>query len=353
MKPSIRKILNFVFLFFTLGIVLWIGLKGNDMSDLANALSTLSPTYLLLCLLSWTLYLLADTMSVHYFLRKQGYNISFRHSLHSAIVGIYYCNVTPGASGGQPLQIYTLSKYNVPIGVSASAMAIKFIVFQLMLLVTGAVLWLTHIPFFSAYAGGSEWFVLLGYAVNFVSIGLVALMAISPSAVRWTIKFCIKVGVKLRVCKNPELAAIKWEGNCQSFLSSMRLIIRHPKQVLTQCGIAVFQLLSLMLSIVAIYHAYNLSGVSNIELVTMGVLLYIGASYTPLPGASGAQEGGFAVLFAKVFPPAKLFVALLLWRFTTYYLSVLVGAVVTTVSSVRGMRGADKKTKDDAANVSK
>lgn len=339
MKPSIKKLLNFVFLIFALGVILLIGLNGNDMSDLADALASIDPAYLTLCLLGWALYVLMDTLSVHYFLRRQGYPIRLSQSLHSAIIGIYYCNVTPGATGGQPMQIYTLSKYKVPIGVSASAMAIKFVVFQIMLLLAGAVLWLSHAGFVAAYAGGSKWFVLLGYGINLISISAVLMMAVWPKAVRWVISLCIRVGAKLRICKDPELAKIKWENNCQSFLSSVRIILRHPRDVLMQCGIALGQLFALMIPILAIYHAYGLTGVSDIELVTMGVLLYIGASYTPLPGASGAQEGGFAVLFALIFPQAELFVALLLWRFSTYYLSVLVGAAASTVDSVRGMRG--------------
>ena len=99
-------------------------------------------------------------------------------------------------------------------------------------------------------------------------------------------------------------------------------------------------LIVLMLPIIAVYHAFGLSEVSSMELITMGVLLYIGASYTPLPGASGAQEGGFAVLFKGIFPDARLFVALLIWRFSTYYLNVIVGAVVATVSSIRGIKNA-------------
>ena len=148
---------------------------------------------------------------------------------------------------------------------------------------------------------------------------------------------CIKIGVKLHLCKTPEASKARWENHCQSFLYSVRLLARHPKDLLIQCGIAIAQLFSLMLTIVAVYYAFGLSGVSIMELITMGVLLYIGASYTPLPGASGAQEGGFAVLFKGIFPDARLFVALLIWRFSTYYLSVLVGAVLTTVDSIRGL----------------
>lgn len=338
MKPGFKKLLNFLFLLFTLGVVLYIGLNGNDITALVDALKALSPVYLLLCLLSWALYIFTDALSVHFFLRQQGHPITLLQSLHAAMTGVYYCNVTPGATGGQPMEMYILSKYKVPIGVSGSAMAIKFLCFQFMLLVVGALLWVTHFPFVAAHTDGTLWFIILGYIINFFSIGMVALMAISHHAVRWVIQMCIKVGVKLRLCKNPEESAARWENHCQSFLYCVRLLMRSPSDLLIQCLIAVAQLFSLMLTIVAVYYAFGLSGVSIMELMTMGVLLYIGASYTPLPGASGAQEGGFAVLFRGIFPDARLFVALLIWRFSTYYLSVLVGAVMTTVDSIRGMR---------------
>ena len=81
----------------------------------------------------------------------------------------------------------------------------------------------------------------------------------------------------------------------------------------------------------------GLNEASNIGIIAIGVLLYISASYTPLPGASGAQEGGFALFFNGIFPDANLFVALLIWRFFTYYLTVIVGAVVSMTESVTGI----------------
>lgn len=77
------------------------------------------------------------------------------------------------------MEMYCLHKYGVGIGVSGSGMAVKFIVFQAVLLVTGAVLWISHGSFVDAHTQGSKWFILVGYAMNFFSIGMVALMAIS------------------------------------------------------------------------------------------------------------------------------------------------------------------------------
>lgn len=337
-KTNYQQLFSFLLLLITLLIVLCIGLNGNELDDLLAALKRLSPGFLFLCILSWALYVLFNALTMLHFLKVQGKAIKLSESLYAAMIGIYYCNVTPGATGGQPMEMYALSKYGVPVGISGSGMAVKFVVFQTVLLITGAVLWIMHADFVSAYAGSSWWFILLGYLANFFTIGMVVLMAISRKAVRWVIERCIRIGVRLHLCKAPDEARTKWENHCASFLDSVQLMLRRPRDLVIQCLIALGQLLSLMLVIIAVYHALGLQGVSTMQLITMGVLLYIGASYTPLPGASGAQEGGFAMMFRGIFPDALLFVALMIWRFCTYYLSVLVGAALTIGENVSALR---------------
>lgn len=337
MKAGTRKLLNFLFLLLTLGIVLYVGLSGNNPKDLLDALRSFSPVWLLACLGCWLLYLLTDALSVHCFLRRQGFPIRLRDSIHAAIIGLYYCNVTPGASGGQPMEMYVLSKKKVPIGYSGSALAIKFVCFQATLLVVGVIMWLSNRSFVIEHTEGIHWLVILGYVVNCFSIGGVVLMAISRKAVMWVIDKCIAIGTKLRICKDPDASREKWENHCSNFLNSFRMLLKHPVDLMVQILIALVQLLALMLVTVCIYHGMGLNEASNIGIIAIGVLLYISASYTPLPGASGAQEGGFALFFNGIFPDANLFVALLIWRFFTYYLTVIVGAVVSMTESVTGI----------------
>ena len=54
------------------------------------------------------------------------------------------------------------------------------------------------------------------------------------------------------------------------------------------------------------------------------------AAYTPLPGASGAQEGVFSLYFQSLLPGDLMLSGLLAWRFITYYLVLIVGFFVTT-----------------------
>ena len=43
MSPTLKRLLSFAFLLLTLGIVLYAGFQGNDLDELAVALSSMSP----------------------------------------------------------------------------------------------------------------------------------------------------------------------------------------------------------------------------------------------------------------------------------------------------------------------
>ena len=52
------------------------------------------------------------------------------------------------------------------------------------------------------------------------------------------------------------------------------------------------------------------------------------SSFVPLPGAAGGAEFSFKTFFAPFFSPYHISVnpAMLLWRFITFYLPIIVGA---------------------------
>ena len=50
------------------------------------------------------------------------------------------------------------------------------------------------------------------------------------------------------------------------------------------------------------------------------------STYTPLPGAAGAAEGSFLIIFQIFFRQDILRQAMLLWRFIAYYSCIIVGA---------------------------
>lgn len=336
MKAGTKKILNFAFIFGTLAIVLLVGVNEQEMSGAVEALRSIGPKWIILCALTYFACLFFDSMSLHYFLRRQGQHIPFKSSVFITAVGAYYANITPGASGGQPMQVYYLAKRGIPVGISTSALTVKFFCFQFMLAVLGTVLWIVHGPFIHEQVGGYMWILIVGYAYNCFSVVMLVLIALNKKIIWQLMRLCIWLGMKVRLVKDPDGTRQKWREVLDTFHDSVTMVTKRPLDLLAQLALAGLQLLSLMTVIFFVYHAFGLSGVGYWQLVTLGLMLYTSAAYTPLPGASGAQEGVFALYFSKAFPDGIRIMALLLWRFFTYYMVLIVGAILTIWQGFKG-----------------
>ena len=329
MKGFIRKHLNTIFIVGTLLFILWLGIRNNEFYNSWQALTTASVPWLLMCLAVYVLHLFLDALSLHYFLRKQGHPITIRYAMYIALVGLYYADITPGASGGQPMQVYYLKKRNVPVGVSTSALAVKYFCFVFMLLIMGGAALCWQRAFVSEQLKGIRWFLVAGFVFNSFSIMLVLLLAINKRLVRFLISLIIRLAHALHLIKDVQKTTLKWEGTLASFHSSVSLIRSRPKEMAVLLIMNGLQVLTHMFIPVCVYHAFGLSGTTLPHLVTIALLLYISAAYTPLPGGSGAQEGGFVLYFQGIFPANTIFIGMLLWRFLTFYLNLIGGASAT------------------------
>ena len=333
MKPRTKQILNFVLIFGTFLIVLAIGITDNNLGDTIRALRTMNPGWVALCALAFVAFVLCDTLSIMYFLSRQGYRVPLRKVLFTSLAGHYYSNITPGASGGQPMQIYYLHKENVPTGVATSSIVMRFVCYQLMLSVIGTVLWIIYRPFVAQQTGNGQWILIVGYVYNLIMVTLVITLALWKNLVLRLADFGIRLA--RRWIRHPEETRERLHRQVESFHGSVMAYRDRPLDFLIQLLIGGLQLMCLMSIVYFIYRGMNLDEYGYWPVVTMSVMEYLAAAYTPLPGASGAQEGVFSMYFDRIFPNSMGFAALLLWRFFTYYISIMIGFVAVLVHGMR------------------
>ena len=333
MKPRTKQILNFVLIFGTFLIVLAIGISDNNLGDTIRALRTMNPGWVALCALAFVAFVLCDTLSIMYFLSRQGYRVPLRKVLFTSLAGQYYSNITPGASGGQPMQIYYLHKENVPTGVATSSIVMRFVCYQLMLSVIGTVLWIIYRPFVAQQTGNGQWILIVGYVYNLIMVTLVITLALWKNLVLRLVDFGIRLA--RRWIRHPEETRERLHRQVESFHGSVMAYRDRPLDFLIQLLIGGLQLMCLMSIVYFIYRGMNLDEYGYWPVVTMSVMEYLAAAYTPLPGASGAQEGVFSMYFDRIFPNSMGFAALLLWRFFTYYISIMIGFVAVLVHGMR------------------
>ena len=351
MKGGKGKWLNLLLIVGPLLIVLIIGLSsGNDLQATARAIASVPGRFLLLCAAAWLGYLGMDALAVWFFLRRQERPISLAYAIFVAIIGQYYSNITPGATGGQPMQVYYLRKKNIPIALGTSALLVKLFCFQFMLWFLGTLFWIIYPKFIADNVGNNMWILIIGYSYNAVVVIALMLIGLKRNIVEWIVNFAIRVGTKIHFVKDPEASRSKWSEVVDSFHTSITLLRKRPWDLLLQLLIGGLQLLSLMMVIWILYKGFGLSGTSWGQIIALGIMIYTSAGYTPLPGASGAQEGVFTLYLAKVFPDDIRFSALLLWRFFTYYVSLLLGAIMTVFMSLRKKKEDAEPTNEESKN---
>ena len=104
----------------------------------------------------------------------------------------------------------------------------------------------------------------------------------------------------------------------------------------------VFLVLTALLQVVClhsvpywVYRSFGLNSASFFSVVSLQILLYVTVAVIPLPGAVGASEGGFLLLFSLFFPKALLSSAMLLSRGVSFYLFVFVSVVFLAFDLIR------------------
>ena len=193
MKPGIRKLINFLFIGVTIALVCILAFGNSDLENAWEALFTLDPWWLLGAAGGWFSYLFFDALGYHYFLRKQGYEVKLSFALYISLMGFYYSNITPGASGGQPMQIYYMNKKGVPIGIGTSGISMKFISNQLMTVLMASALWLWNASFVDRQLAGARWVVVIGWLINFAAVPLILLVAFHRPLVQRIAAFFIRL----------------------------------------------------------------------------------------------------------------------------------------------------------------
>ena len=343
-KRTRSNLLNALIILVTLGLVLYLGAKDGGLGNAWSTMKSANWHWLLAAVVSWCVFMTFEAMGLHVFFRQQKVKIHFGTSLLVALIGSFYSSVTPAATGGQPMQVFALKKRGIPAGISSSGLAVKFFTFQTALLSLGGLLWALNPAVVQACVDRvGLWFVILGFLLNGLSVVAVLMLAINKNIVRGILTLAIRIGSWLHLVKDVARTASKADAAMEDFHASVDMLTHHPIRLFYLYLLSCLQVLGLMSIVYCVYRALGLDGMSYFDILTLQFLLYIGASFTPLPGASGAQEGGFLLIFGNVFPAASMFGAQLLWRFFTYYFTLIIGLGAVIIDSAGSFRAGRKR----------
>ena len=328
MRVNWKKLLSLGLVAASIVLVIGIAFSNSELEDAWKALESLDPIWMLGIFGCWFAYMFFDALSGWIYLRSVGFKLSLGRAVNACLIGFYYSNITPSSAGGQPMQVSSLRKAGIPVGYGTMTATIRFVCNQFAICIMTMTFWLMNRSFVLQQLGDKVWLARIGLMINFAGVPLCLMAAFQRNLIQRIANGLIHLGAKIHLVKNEEAAVATTTNVLDTYHTALLDLSRRPLQIMVQFFCSCFSLLGLIGAIYFVYHAFGFSGTAWYHLLTISFLLYISASYTPLPGASGAQEGGFLLYYEGIIPGDRIGLALLVWRFFTYYLFLIVGVVV-------------------------
>lgn len=301
----------------------------DSPEDIFATIRAANPLWLLVAVGFYLLHWLIDSWALHQLILKIGTGkYSFIESVKTAITGTFFSNLTPSASGGQPMQVLRMKRRGVSIGRGTAIMTIRFIVFQTAASLSGIALLLMRYSYFQTRVSGFRTLSIIGLVVNITASILLLLASLYPKFAHWGVRIVTRVLAKIKLIRRREDALEKVDQVMADFAQWPKLIKGDKKLIVGQIIITFLQMISYYSTAYFVFKAIGAPAVDYILVLTAAACVWLAAAFVPLPGGSGGTEGMFILFFSTIFIDSSVGVALLLWRFVTFYLPIIIGGVM-------------------------
>lgn len=329
---------TFIVLLITI-VILFFVLK-DDYENIVNNLLLANKLYILIGIVLIFIYWLLRALCLHVIVKEYNPNVKFKKMFHQTIITQFFNGITPFSTGGQPMQVYMLKKSGVRIASATNIIVQDFIMYQLALIIIGIfalfVNWYYHLFAVSAILKS---LIILGFIINIlVGLGLI-FISFSKKFNNFIGNLIIKCCLKLKIIKNKDNVIAKWEDKLTEFHTSAKLF---KKKKLLFFKSFLYCLLALIIFYAIpffVFLSFDSSlAISIPKIITASAFVLIIGNFVPIPGGSGGIEYGFLKFFGAFVSNSILLSALIVWRFITYYLGIIIGGI-----SLGFFRGDEKK----------
>ena len=327
-KKTIRNLIVFILL---IGLTFYLIFKDQNVLEILNIAVSVKKRYILVAIIAMCLYLLGETINITRILKELGEKSTFLRNIRYTLIGFFFSSITPAASGGQPMEIYYMHKEKIAVANSTLALLVHLTSFQIVTITLGILSTILH---FEIVKSGLIYLVVLGILLNSTALTLLAISIFSKRLSKGLINFAVKVLRFFRI-PNIEKKQESLEKELEKYQESAVYIKEHKKLMIKTLVTTFIQVIIYYSIPYWVYLAFGFTGYNFFQIVTLQAMLYATVSGIPSPGAVGVSEGAFIEIFKGVFPATMMNSAILLNRGASFYLFVIISAIITTITALK------------------
>ncbi len=312
--------------------------------ETVEALGKINPFYLIIALAFWAIYLLFDAFRISLLTHGvTGEWRSIKTGFEVLLTGTFLAAVTPFQTGGLPVQLYILKREGIPWGKGTLIILLRGVFFAIMMITLLPIL----LPILARESSVTSIRILSRYSmvIYIVMIAIFAFILIKPELIK---RFIYRITLR----RGKRTKTTRWTYKVFKEIEEMKDGFWRFSVEKKWHSIASFFLTFITYAPYYFIAPFLLRGLGlNISFPKAAFLQLVVTLFTffsPTPGATGVSEGGFAILFSPIVAKHLLGVFTILWRFFTFYLTAIIGGVVTLkVLKLGGMEFEKKQVQQE------
>lgn len=307
-------------------IILFFVLK-DDFENIVLSFQKFDKKYIIIGIFFYFLSISLKGYS-NYLIVNNKKKVSLLEAIKHNIIVQFFNGVTPFATGGQPMEIYMLTEHKIPALTATNQTIQGFIFYQIALVICGiaAVICNYYYSFFPKIKI-LRYFVFGGFLVNIMVVILLLLLSYSKKITTGVINIGIQGLKKLKIKVDEK----KVDNKIEIYHQGFQELKKRKNLAIIGIFLNIGSLLALYIIPFFIAKGMHISSLSIIETVTASAYVYILGSFIPIPGSSGGIEYGFTQFFGNFITQDYISAVLIIWRFITYYLGIITGAILFNI----------------------
>ena len=270
-------------------------------------------------------------------LKALNYDITLKKGIFYSMIEFYFSGITPSSTGGQPVQLYYMTKDNIPIRKSYITLMLNTIYFKLIMVILGILVLLIN----SSYVLGSaliyKVFFFIGFIFDLLIVILGFLLIFKINLVENIYNKLISFLKRFKIFggkfKNTDTAEVM-----NRYREEIEFIKTHKKTVFLTFIITFIQRLLLFSIIYVVYRALGYNTYSYLNLLIIQLSVQIAIEALPLPGGAGLSEGMLHHIFVMIFSIQMADIGMLLTRAFTFYVPLLLCGIAILMKCVLGKK---------------
>jgi len=304
-----KKINKYVRTFFFISFIsITIVLILTSSKKTFFSIRLISFSYFFYALLTTSLRYLFDILRTQTIVNAMGKRINFSTAFTFIFGGQFLGGITPFQAGGIPLQLWILKRKNLDYAEGTATIFLRGLL--------SALIFPFLLPFVYQYGKNIKSDIFRGLLFYIIIFYGVVLLVVLLSII-FTGFF-------------KKILPIKFVNGVQNFKNVFTSKLRkHPIPILISFIFTILSLGFYFFTAPLLLKGLGLK-VSLIKVAILQVVLTYGLNFTPSPGASGFAEAGALGIFSVVCPKELLGIYVVLWRFLTGYLGIIVGGIVSS-----------------------